>query len=481
MNIEYSEAPSVSQIETPQAPEAESEYLGALLAGGKASPLLSQSDDFYQDRHRFIHDAIAALWHAKTPVGVVTVAEQLRKRNHLDIVGGIEYLNALAKAFEYSKPDSATMDAHAALIREKANVRRLLAGNEKVKNAALNGVGVEGALKIMRELDGTLQLRSVKRQTQIGDMGHVFDSNALLQAKLPEPKWAIPGLIPVGFNIFAGKPKQGKSWLIMGVALAVACGGVALGEMNVPQGDCLYLALEDTPHRLQSRIGKMLQGAPAPESLSLSLNWPRMDEGGIELLEAWLKTHPNARLVVIDTWAKVKPMRKRNNSDAYTEDYDATGTLKNLADKYGVACMVVHHMTKAHYDDPIEAISGSMGFSGAADGLFLLQRERRKDEAVLFAQGRDVIRQEIALNWNPDLAIWSKIGDASQVRLSEERREIIQVLEQSDEPLDSAKVARLLCKKEGTVRKLLWEMSNAHEIMFCSRGKYAAMPKQQEI
>src|SRR5215471_3418673 len=67
----------------------------------------------------------------------------------------------------------------------------------------------------------------------------------LMRMELPPPRWAVPGLIPEGLTILASKPKVGKSFLAMGLAVAVGCGGRALGSIEVEQGDVLYLALED--------------------------------------------------------------------------------------------------------------------------------------------------------------------------------------------------------------------------------------------
>src|SRR5258708_18107521 len=49
----------------------------------------------------------------------------------------------------------------------------------------------------------------------------------LLAEEFAEPKWAVPGLLPEGLTLLAGAPKVGKSWLCLGLALAVAAGGRA--------------------------------------------------------------------------------------------------------------------------------------------------------------------------------------------------------------------------------------------------------------
>jgi RecA-family ATPase len=78
---------------------------------------------------------------------------------------------------------------------------------------------------------------------------------------------------------------MGKSWMMLGIAVAVGTGGMALGIIPVEQGEVLYLALEDkSPRRIQNRLNKLLAGRPAPASLHIATEWPRLDEGGADLL-----------------------------------------------------------------------------------------------------------------------------------------------------------------------------------------------------
>jgi putative DNA primase/helicase len=58
-----------------------------------------------------------------------------------------------------------------------------------------------------------------------------FSLQELLSRQLPPIQWAIPDILPEGLTLLAGKPKLGKSWLALAMALAVAAGGVALGTL----------------------------------------------------------------------------------------------------------------------------------------------------------------------------------------------------------------------------------------------------------
>lgn len=99
--------------------------------------------------------------------------------------------------------------------------------------------------------------------------GQPYSAADLQQQTFPPPRWAVPDLLAEGVNVLAGAPKLGKSWLALGLGIAVASGGRALGSIDVVQGDVLYLALEDTPRRLFDRMGKLCGATPWPSGLAI--------------------------------------------------------------------------------------------------------------------------------------------------------------------------------------------------------------------
>ena len=172
-----------------------------------------------------------------------------------------------------------------------------------------------------------------------------LSASELMNLNLPEPNWIIPGIIPEGLTILAGKPKAGKSWMVLHLAYAISIGGFALGQIRVDQGKVLYLALEDSVRRLQERLGQMIGDASAPEDLFFETDWKRMDEGGLEDLESWIIQHPSTRLITIDTLA---PVRQASRSRSiYNDDYAAIKDIKRLADQYGIGIIIVHHVAKS--------------------------------------------------------------------------------------------------------------------------------------
>jgi hypothetical protein len=303
----------------------------------------------------------------------------------------------------------------------------------------------------------------------------IITAAELQTMQLPEPKWAVDGIIPEGLSLLAGKPKLGKSWLALNLALAVATGGVALGSISVERGDVLYLALEDTKRRLRDRINKLAakqQLREWPATLHLASIYPRQDKGGLDALAQWLENWPQHRLVIIDTWPRFRPFRTRGR-DNYEEDYQHASELKGIADKYRVGALALAHCRKMDAADPIDEVSGTLGLTGAADGVAVLKRERGQHDATLFVAGREIDEREIALHWEPDYALWSILGGAEEYRLSKERREVIDLLDKAGKPLSPTEAAGLLGKTAGTVKKLMWTMYQAGQLEN-SGGKYTA-------
>src|SRR5918995_1762171 len=86
----------------------------------------------------------------------------------------------------------------------------------------------------------------------------LFTAQELRRRVFAPIKYVVPGYIAEGCTLLAGRPKLGKSWLVLEMGLAVASGGCCLGSIPCKQGDVLYLALEDNERRLQKRIDKVL-------------------------------------------------------------------------------------------------------------------------------------------------------------------------------------------------------------------------------
>jgi AAA domain len=166
--------------------------------------------------------------------------------------------------------------------------------------------------------------------------------------------YVIPDLVPEGLSLLVGRPKLGKSWMALDMCLAVSGARFCLGERKPAEGDVLCCALEDNSRRLRRRIDRLLppKSHAWPERLMLATEWRRLDKGGVDDLQEWAESVPKPKLIVLDTLAGVRPIRQQNG---YMEDYESVVTLHRLANKTGIAILVLHHTRKMEADDPIRA------------------------------------------------------------------------------------------------------------------------------
>ena len=218
----------------------------------------------------------------------------------------------------------------------------------------------------------------------------------------PKPP-LIEGLLYPGTYLFVGAPKLGKSFFMAQIAYHIST-GAPLWEYPVRQGDVLYLALEDDYRRLQDRLYRMF-GTDCTEHLHLAVAAMRLGDGLHEQMQSFLLQYPNTSLIIIDTLQKVRAAC--SDTCSYANDYEVITTLKHFADAHGICLLLVHHTRKQQSDDRFDMISGTNGLLGAADGAFLLHKEKRIGcTAVLEISGRDQQDQKLHLNRNPDTLLW---------------------------------------------------------------------------
>lgn len=284
---------------------------------------------------------------------------------------------------------------------------------------------------------------------------------------IPEPTWMVPGLLPTGLTLLAGRPKTGKSWLTLAIAIGVANGAKVLGSAVVKQG-VLYLALEDTQPRLQKRLLALLDEDAPPKNLHFVTGWKRLNQGGLEELDARLSADPSIRLVVIDTFAKVRKSSKPGGN-AYLEDYESIAELKAVADRHRVAMVCVLHLRKMLSADPFEMISGTTGLTGAADTNMVLMRPRNSPDTVLHITGRDVEEQALAMKFTDGK--WRMLGEAEKVILTPTKKKIIAALTAAT-PTGPLSIGKKSGLSLSTVNKNLLQLITTGHVVQVGHGKY---------
>ena len=312
---------------------------------------------------------------------------------------------------------------------------------------------------------------------------HSMKALDAIAAQPPAPaRWALPGLLPEGVILLAGKPKMGKSWLALDLGLAVAAGATALGTFPAEQEHVLYLGLEDNERRIYERTQKMLPGQKLPGAFIWAGVWAPLIEGGLEDLQSFLHTYTSTRLIIIDTLVRVRSMRTANSS-IYGEDYATITPLKHLAEQYNISIMLVHHLRKSGAADVMDEISGTTGLTGATDCNMVLRRERGQNAATLAITGRDVEEQSLSLLFHEPTGRWSMVTPTSTKRkLSPERQAIVDLLQQEGPTLTAPEISQHLHKSANATANLLHEMEKQGILFKPSRGYYAlSTPEQQEV
>jgi hypothetical protein len=345
-------------------------------------------------------------------------------------------------------------------------VEKVLAATRAVGDPAWDWVREERSIRRMCES----WQRKHPPEKQPSEPARAFHTRELDHMQFDALKFVVPGFIVEGLTLLAGKPKIGKSWLLFHAAYAVASGGITLGDIRCEEGDVLLCALEDSPRRLQSRMRKLFPLPPRPERLWFVCEMPRLTEGGLDYIKGWIDGAEGSRMVVIDTLAMVRMPNKKTLS-AYDADYQAVKELRALAHEKGIAIVLVHHLRKAEADDAYDTVSGTLGLTGAPDTIMILKREG--ESYTLRAKGRDLEEIEKAVRFDAETCTWSVLGDAKDVRQSDQRSAVVEALTDAGEPLGAGQIAAACGMRARNVRNMLSRMRRDGSVVKSARGKYA--------
>ena len=242
------------------------------------------------------------------------------------------------------------------------------------------------------------------RRVALGEMPTMTMTELMGQHFSPRPA-VVDGLLPMGTYLFTGAPKIGKSFFILQMAYQISRGETFLG-FTTRRGTALYLALEDTYERLQRRLYRMTE--EESEKLVLSAFSGTLEDGLIDQMKSFLRHNPDTVLIAIDTLQKVRP--KGGKVYSYASDYEVMAQLKVFADQYDIALILVHHTRKESAEDVFDTISGTNGLMGAADGAFVLHKDKpTATDAVLDVSSRDQQDIRLQLSFDRVRCIWALV------------------------------------------------------------------------
>lgn len=331
----------------------------------------------------------------------------------------------------------------------------------------LRGLGIEASILALPEglppgwrmLDGlpegvSLGLDELPQPKQ-AELGEFYTAADLALYEAPEVEWLIEGWLPTGLTFLVGKSKIGKSWLALDLAIEIAAGRPVFGKVRTSKCDVLYIALEDHPNRMKSRVDKMLGFQEYTTNVTFTHSWPTLDNGGLERMGSYLDTHSACRLIFVDIFVRIRGTPD-GRAGVYQQDYQDVVPLQKFANDRKVAIVLLHHTRKQEASDPFDSVSGSTGLMGAADTTMILTRRRGEPNGTLAIVGRDIIEDgEFAVRFDKETAKWTLLGPAAQVKAETEQQRVYDLLLAADAPMRPADIASELSIGLPTVKTCL--------------------------
>ena len=278
-----------------------------------------------------------------------------------------------------------------------------------------------------------------------------------LQGKdFPEPKWIVRGFLAEGSTILGAKPKIGKSTFAANICLAVATGGKAFGQFDVEIGSAFYISMDDTSERrLKHRIKKMLPGIGVswPEKFRYTTKFPRVDEGGLDILRNSIKQFPDTRVIIIDTMHKFLSDKRSVSKNAYEIDTDRITPVAELATETGVCILLIHHTTKTKYSDPFDMLSGSIGVQGAVDDLMVMERDQTGFK--LSMRGRTLDDRAVILDRDSATYSWHYKGEASEVMPTNYQQTVLDTLKAAGVAMSPTEIKKITGYYAKTIKRII--------------------------
>jgi AAA domain/Domain of unknown function (DUF3854) len=320
-----------------------------------------------------------------------------------------------------------------------------------------------------RHVGAAADERAYARLDEIG-----YTLHDLQHMDIPEMQWAVEDLLPEGLAFMAGPPSLGKSMLLLQIALAVRFGSKLLGMWQAVPGEVLYIGTEETARRMMARVSQLLADDPTrndwPDGFTIVHSVQPFGDGLMEQIGEWLKDHPDARLVIIDILADVRPPRTPY-SDWYQEERRMGKALDALAMQHHVCLLASMHTNRLQQaEDPIDRVHGGSGLPGAAPTKTVLLPGQGLDAAIWHTRGRDTPREQHALKMVE--GVWTYSGDGKIAELSEARQAIVGYFLGHPGYHTPQEVADALGKNPITVRRLVRMMTNEGTLRKVGYGKY---------
>jgi replicative DNA helicase len=300
----------------PQNIEAEESVLGGILIDNNAIDRAIEfvaADDFYREAHRKIMKAMVDLNQRSEPIDLVTLHEELKRRNELQEVGGATALAELADKV----PTAANVAYYAKIVREKAILRGLITTATEIATRGYESGGNVDELLDQAE-HRIFEISERKVRQNFFHIGQIMVDSIQTVEKLYERKELVTG-VPTGFTdldrttaglqpsdliIIAGRPSMGKTAFALNIAQYAAVEakiGVAVFslEMSKEQLALRMLCSEASVDQQKIRAG-----------YAADSDFPKIVTAAAKLSASPIYIDDTAALSVLELRAKVRRLKR---------------------------------------------------------------------------------------------------------------------------------------------------------------------------
>lgn len=311
----------------PQNIEAEQSVLGTiLLSDNSLSAVLEtlESDDFYQDRHKLIFEAMVTLFEKNEPQDIITVSNQLKDINCLEKAGDVGYLATLTSIV----PVTANLFYYAKIIRQKAVLRNLISVNTEIASRCFEEQGDIDILVDEAE-QAIFEIARSKSNQSFTPLKRIIPGAFEAVEQLFKRKEMITG-VPTGFSeldkmtaglqpsdliILAGRPSMGKTAFAMNIAQNAALlekTGIAVFSLEMSKEQLAMRLLSSAGHIDSQRIrtGKLHNE-----------DWPKLTRAVGMLSEAPMYLDDTPAISVLEMRAKVRRLASQYSIGLIIVDY----------------------------------------------------------------------------------------------------------------------------------------------------------------
>ena len=322
----------------PHNEEAERSVLGAAMLNKEVLfDILEEvkEDDFYNESHKEIFRAIWELYRKNSAVDMLTVCEELKSRQSLDMVGGRAYIATLTAEV----PATANGREYAKIIAEKAVMRQMIRTAEDITEK-----GYQSKMAAREILDyaesGIFQIAQRRQKNDYTKIQDVLLENLKIIDAAAQNKDKITG-IPTGFHdldektsglqrsdliIVAARPGMGKTAFALNIAQQSA----------VKHGtSAIIFSLEMSKEQLGQRLLAMQARVEMQKLKQGDLDrkdWDRVSLGVDELNNSKIVIDDTPGISLMEMRNKCRRLKAEQGLDLIVVDYLQLMTFEGRTD-----------------------------------------------------------------------------------------------------------------------------------------------------